>query len=122
MQPSRARWGRKRSLSLVLLRQPPRCRPNTTSPLQPDRCPFDSDPSLCPKLPPATFTDDARQLYAFRRTLGQEDVLVVINRGSQPAPFTNPVLASRKYLDAFTQAAATKITVPAHDLVVLRAQ
>jgi cyclomaltodextrinase len=67
-------------------------------------------------------TDDARQLYAFRRTLGKEDVLVVINRGSQPVPFINRVLTSRKYQDAFTQAVATKITVPAHDLVVLRAQ
>jgi cyclomaltodextrinase len=67
-------------------------------------------------------TDDARQLYAFRRTLGKEDILVIINRGSQPAPFTNPVLASRNYQDAFTQAAITKVTVPAHNLVVLRAQ
>jgi hypothetical protein len=67
-------------------------------------------------------TVDARQLYAFRRTLGREDVLVVLNRGSQPAAFTNPVLASRPYRDAFTQAPITKMTVPAHNVVVLRAQ
>lgn len=66
-------------------------------------------------------TDDARQLYAFRRTLGKEDVLVVLNRGRQPATFTNAVLASRKYRDAFTQKALAHVLVPAHDLVVLRA-
>jgi hypothetical protein len=49
-------------------------------------------------------------------------VLVVLNRGSQPAAFTNPVLASRPYRDAFTQAPITKMTVPAHNVVVLRAQ
>ena len=67
-------------------------------------------------------TDDARQLYAFRRTLGKEDVLVVLNRGSQPAAFTNAVLVSRNYQDAFTGAAPTRVTVPALGVVVLRAQ
>ena len=66
--------------------------------------------------------DDARKLYAFRRTLGKEDVLVVLNRGSQPAMFAHPVLATRKYRDAFTQVAAAKVTVPARDIVVLRTQ
>jgi cyclomaltodextrinase len=67
-------------------------------------------------------TDHARQLYAFRRTLDKEDVLLVLNRGSQPAIFSHAVLASRKYRDAFTQAATTKVTVPARDVVVLRAR
>ncbi|RZK61048.1 MAG: DUF3459 domain-containing protein [Hymenobacter sp.] len=68
-------------------------------------------------------TDDARQLYAFRRTLGKEDVLVVLNRGRQPATFTHAVLASRKYQDAFTQAAAPRqLAVPAGGVLVLRAQ
>ena len=66
-------------------------------------------------------TDDARQLYAFRRTLGKEDVLVVLNRGHQPATFRNAVLASHPYRDAFTQAAVTKVTVPSMGIVVLRA-
>lgn len=70
----------------------------------------------------AVATDDARQLYAFRRTLGREEVLAVLNRGSQPAAFTNAVLASRKYQDAFTGAAPTRVTVPALGVVVLRAQ
>jgi cyclomaltodextrinase len=61
-------------------------------------------------------------LYAFRRTLDKEDVLLVLNRGSQPAIFSHTVLANRKYRDAFTQAATTKVTVPARDMVVLRAQ
>lgn len=67
-------------------------------------------------------TDDAHRLYAFRRTLGREDVLVVLNRGSQPVMFTHPVLASRQYRDAFTSAAVPKLTVAAYDVVVLRAQ
>jgi cyclomaltodextrinase len=67
-------------------------------------------------------TDHARQLYAFRRPLNKEDVLLVLNRGSQPATLSHAVLASRKYRDAFTQAATTKVTVPARDVVVLRAQ
>ncbi|ALW87157.1 alpha-amylase [Hymenobacter sedentarius] len=65
-------------------------------------------------------TDDARQLYAFRRTLGKEDVLVVLNRGSKPAAFTHALLAGHQYQDAFTRAAATKVTVPAMGVVVLR--
>jgi glycosidase len=67
-------------------------------------------------------TDNARQLYAFRRTLGREDVLVVLNRGNQPATFTHAVLASRPYRDAFTGATVPKLTVAAHNVVVLRAQ
>jgi cyclomaltodextrinase len=66
-------------------------------------------------------TDDARQLYAFRRTQGKEDVLVVFNRGSKPANFTHTVLMGRKYQDAFTRVAVPKVTVPAMDVVVLRA-
>jgi glycosidase len=65
-------------------------------------------------------TDNARQLYAFRRTLGKEDVLVVLNRGSKPAAFSHTLLAGHQYQDAFTRAAATKVTVPAMGVVVLR--
>lgn len=67
-------------------------------------------------------TDDARQVYAFRRTLGKEDVLVVLNRGGQPAAFTHPVLATRKYREAFTRTATAQVTVPAYGVLVLRAQ
>jgi cyclomaltodextrinase len=45
-------------------------------------------------------TDHARQLYAFRRPLNKEDVLLVLNRGSQPATLSHAVLASRKYRDS----------------------
>jgi cyclomaltodextrinase len=64
-------------------------------------------------------TDDARQLYAFRRTLGQEDVLVVINRGPRPATFTHALLAGNGYKNVFTHQAARQVTVPALDVVVL---
>ncbi|QIL78277.1 MULTISPECIES: glycoside hydrolase family 13 protein [Hymenobacter] len=65
-------------------------------------------------------TDDARQLYAFRRTLGKEDVLVVFNRGPRPAAFTHAVLTEHTYQDAFTRQRVTRLTVPAMDVVVLR--
>ncbi|MBF9239652.1 alpha-glucosidase C-terminal domain-containing protein [Hymenobacter sp. BT683] len=66
-------------------------------------------------------TDDARQLYAFRRTLGNDDVLVVFNRGPQPVAVDPALLAGHRYRDAFTRAAATRATVRAMDVVVLRA-
>ncbi|TGE28731.1 glycoside hydrolase family 13 protein [Hymenobacter metallicola] len=67
-------------------------------------------------------TDDARRLYAFRRTLGKEDVLVIVNRGSQPAPFTHAQLTARKYHDAFTGKAVAQVSVPALGVVVLSAK
>jgi hypothetical protein len=64
-------------------------------------------------------TDDARQVYAFRRTLGKEDVLVVFNRGSKPATFTHTLLAGNTYKNAFTRVPAKQVTVPAMDVLVL---
>jgi glycosidase len=65
-------------------------------------------------------TDDARQVYAFRRTLGTEDVLVVFNRGAKPATFTNALLTAKPYKNVFTQKSANQVLVPAMDVVVLR--
>ena len=67
-------------------------------------------------------TDDARKVYAFRRTLGKEDVVVVINRGSKPAAFSHATLTSRKYRDALTGAPVKQVLVPAMDVMVLRAE
>jgi cyclomaltodextrinase len=63
--------------------------------------------------------DDARQLYAFSRKYGNEEVLVVINRGSKPAAFSHALLAGGKFKNAFTRAAARQVQVPAMDVMVL---
>ncbi|MDO7874783.1 glycoside hydrolase family 13 protein [Hymenobacter sp. ASUV-10] len=64
-------------------------------------------------------TDDAKKLYAFRRTLGKEEVLVIINRGSQPATFTHADLAKGAFRDVFTKAAIKQVSVKPMDVVVL---
>jgi cyclomaltodextrinase len=64
-------------------------------------------------------TDDARQLYAFRRTLGTEDVLVVLNRGSKPVTFEHSVLTSKGYKNVFTHKPTRQVQVPPMDVVVL---
>ena len=64
-------------------------------------------------------TDDARKVYAFSRSLGQEEVVVVINRGDKPVTFTHAALSGRRYRDAFTQAPVRQVIVQPMDLVVL---
>jgi glycosidase len=64
--------------------------------------------------------DDARKLYAFRRQHGNEDVIVIVNRGNKQASFTHPLLAKKKYKDAFTMRAATKLTVAPMNVMVLK--
>ncbi|GAA4323256.1 glycoside hydrolase family 13 protein [Flaviaesturariibacter amylovorans] len=63
--------------------------------------------------------DDSRQLYAFSRTLGTEEVIVVINRGTTDASFRNVKLKTGKYRDVFTHAATRVATVPPMGIVVL---
>ncbi|WP_303311912.1 glycoside hydrolase family 13 protein [Hymenobacter sp. BT730] len=64
-------------------------------------------------------TDDAQKLYAFRRQQGSDDVLVIFNRGSQPATFTHEVLTRNKYRNALTKKKVKQVTVPAMDVLVL---
>jgi glycosidase len=64
-------------------------------------------------------TDDASELYAFSRTYGNEEVIVLINRGNQPMKFTPALLQRGKYKDAFTLLPVKQVTVNAMDVVVL---
>ncbi|KAA3439791.1 glycoside hydrolase family 13 protein [Rufibacter hautae] len=63
--------------------------------------------------------DDAQKLYAFSRKLGNEEVVVVVNRGDKPASFTHAALQKGGFKDVFTKMAAKQVKVPAMDLVVL---
>ncbi|WP_460893055.1 glycoside hydrolase family 13 protein [Rufibacter soli] len=64
-------------------------------------------------------TDDARQLYAFSRKLGQEEVLVVVNRGTQPVTFTHSKLSKQSYKNAFSNTSIKEVKVNGMDVVVL---
>jgi glycosidase len=63
--------------------------------------------------------DDVNKLYAFSRKYGNEEVIVIINRGSQPAKFSDALLKNGKYIDVFTKLAMKEVTVNAMDIVVL---
>lgn len=64
--------------------------------------------------------DDEKKLYAFTRKLGNEEVIVIINRSDKPLLFTHPELNRQKYKNLLTkQAAGTQINVNAIDIVVL---
>jgi cyclomaltodextrinase / maltogenic alpha-amylase / neopullulanase len=68
-------------------------------------------------------TDDENKLYAFSRQLGNEEVIVIVNRSNQQLIFTHPALQTKKYKNALTgQPAATLITVNAMDVTVLSRQ
>ena len=64
-------------------------------------------------------TDDATKLYAFSRKLGNEEVIVVVNRGNQPATFTHALLKQHTYKDVFTKAAAKQVVVKPMDIIVV---
>ncbi len=64
-------------------------------------------------------TDDANKVYAFKRKLGNEEVIVIINRGDEPASFNHDILESGKFRNVFTKALATNVMVGPMDLVVL---
>lgn len=63
--------------------------------------------------------DDVNKLFAFSRKYGNEEVIVIINRGSQPAKFSDALLKNGKYIDVFTKFAMKEVTVNAMDIVVL---
>lgn len=65
-------------------------------------------------------TDDEKKLYAFSRTLGNEEVIVIINRSDKPLSFTHAALKTNKYKNAFTRLPVVKhINVKGMDVVVL---
>jgi glycosidase len=64
--------------------------------------------------------DDDKKLYAFSRKLGNEEVIVIINRSDKPLLFTHEGLKTNKYKNLFTHLSVVKqINVNAMDVVVL---
>ncbi|MDI6050269.1 alpha-glucosidase C-terminal domain-containing protein [Flavobacterium sp. XS2P24] len=64
-------------------------------------------------------TNDAEKIYAFSRKLGDEEVIVIINRSDKNVNFTNPILKKGKYKDVFTKKGIKKLTIKPMDIVVL---
>ncbi|RYY40851.1 MAG: alpha-amylase [Chitinophagaceae bacterium] len=63
--------------------------------------------------------DDAQQLYAFSRKLGEEEVIVIINRGTQPALFQHERLRKAGFRDALSTKALAQVRIPAMGVIVL---
>lgn len=64
--------------------------------------------------------DDDNRLYAFSRQLGNEEVIVVINRSDKVVLFSDQVLKTKKYKNLLTnQQVATQVKVNPMDLIVL---
>ena len=63
--------------------------------------------------------DDVSKLYAFSRKYGNEEVIVIINRGNKPVKFSNALLKTGKYKDVFSLLPAKQVTVNAMDVAVL---
>lgn len=65
-------------------------------------------------------TDDEKKLYAFSRKLGNEEVIVIINRGDKSFVFTHPELKKHTYKNLLTPGSVVQqIKVNAMDVVVL---
>ena len=65
-------------------------------------------------------TSDAKKLYAFKRTLGNENVIVVINRSDKPVVFTHTDLKTNNFKDIFSRLKVTRqVMVKPMDIVVL---
>ena len=64
--------------------------------------------------------DDDNRLYAFSRQLGNEEVIVVINRSDKVVLFSDQVLLTKKYKNLLTNLqVGTQVKVNPMDLVVL---
>ena len=63
--------------------------------------------------------DDTNKLYAFSRKYNDEEVIVIVNRGSKPATFSNTLVKTGKFKDVFSGTMAKKVTVNAMDIIVL---
>jgi cyclomaltodextrinase / maltogenic alpha-amylase / neopullulanase len=65
-------------------------------------------------------TDDEKKLYAFIRKLGNEEVIVIINRSDKALLFKHPLLKKQQYKNLMTNlSVVTQINVNAMDIVVL---
>lgn len=63
--------------------------------------------------------DDTNKLYVFSRKHGNEEVVVIINRGNKPVKFYNTLLKTGKYKDVFSLVPMKQVNVNPMDLVVL---
>lgn len=64
-------------------------------------------------------TNNAEKTYAFSRKLGNEEVIVIINRSDKAVLFANPILKKGNYKEVFTKKVTKKVTVQPMDVVVL---
>lgn len=64
-------------------------------------------------------TDDAQKLYAFSRKHGNEQVIVIVNRGGKAVWFTDAILKTNIYKNVFTHTRVKQIKVNAMDVAVL---
>ena len=67
-------------------------------------------------------TDDSKKLYAFSRSLGKEQVIVIVNRGTQSVSFNHPLLKNNKFKDVFTKKPAKEIIVGPMSIAVFSNQ
>jgi len=64
-------------------------------------------------------TNDAEKTYAFSRKLGNEEVIVIINRSDKNINFANPILKKGNYKEVFTKKVMKKLTIKPMNVVVL---
>jgi cyclomaltodextrinase len=63
--------------------------------------------------------EDDHKLYAFSRIYGKEEVIVVINRGSDPVKFFHDSLTKNKFRDVFTKRTVSRVDIMPMSVVVL---
>ena len=64
-------------------------------------------------------TNDDQKLYAFKRKLGKEEVIVIVNRSNQPIVFNHAILSANNYRNVFTKVRTKAVKVGAMDITVL---
>lgn len=64
-------------------------------------------------------TNDAAKTYAFSRKLGNEEVIVIINRSDKAVLFANSILKKGIYKEVFSKKVMKKLTIPSMGIVVL---
>lgn len=61
--------------------------------------------------------DDQNSVYSFSRSLGTEEVIVIVNRGTKP--YTSSQFAKDQYRDVFSKKSVTTVKVEPMEIVVL---
>ncbi len=63
--------------------------------------------------------NDPKKIYCFSRSYGDEQLLVIINRGADPYPVPDDLLKNGKYKNVFSNGKNSKLVVPPMDVLVL---